>query len=164
MVYSSPYVKDIATALTTFNFADFVTVTSQVQAVELIKFGVLVAVLTLIVDDIIIGTLIFGKTLFRGRSFHFTPFQILIAAPILEEFIFRLLGITAIYYFTGSIWLAIFITAVAWGLGHSYQGVHGAVIATLDGIIWGVAFLMGGYLAAVAIHFTRNFLGMISGF
>jgi len=57
----------------------------------------------------------------------------------------------------GQQWLGLFITSLAFGLGHTLQGLDAAVITGTLGAIWGFMYLTrGGALASIVSHSLFN--------
>jgi len=87
-----------------------------------------------------------------GKLVHFLPqsnrdFQhfvgVSITAGIVEEILYR--GF-AFWYLTQvmPLWAAIIVSALAFGIGHSYQGIGGVVRVTLLGLAFGVFYVFTG--------------------
>jgi membrane protease YdiL (CAAX protease family) len=54
-------------------------------------------------------------------------------------------------------WLGLFITSLAFGLGHTLQGFDAAIITGTLGAIWGFMYLTrGGALASIVSHSLFN--------
>lgn len=78
---------------------------------------------------------------------------LLLTAGLVEEFLFRAVPITLLHELTGSIALAIGVPLVAFVLMHrsSWGALH-LIFVALAGAILTVAFLIGGFWAAVIAH------------
>jgi membrane protease YdiL (CAAX protease family) len=87
-----------------------------------------------------------------GTLVHFMPqnerdyryfFGLSITAGIVEEILYR--GF-AIWYLAlvMPVWAAIVVSAIAFGLGHSYQGVGGVARVTLIGLAFGAFYVFTG--------------------
>lgn len=95
-------------------------------------------------------------SLLNGTSMWIQLFAVLVAAPLLEEFIFRKCVVTALakYSHTG----AILISGLVFGICHGnfYQFFYAFAI----GIVFAYLYLRTGRLRyTVALHFLVNFLG-----
>lgn len=87
-----------------------------------------------------------------GELEHFLPqtdrelrsfYQISVTAGIVEEIIFRGFVLWYLSQFMG-IWPAIIVSSIAFGLGHSYQGLGGILRTGLVGFAFGVLFVVSG--------------------
>ncbi|NJW53058.1 CPBP family intramembrane glutamic endopeptidase [Salinimicrobium oceani] len=71
-----------------------------------------------------------------------------ITAGLLEELVFRAFLINTLDVLLGStIWstmAAVIISSLIFGMVHSYQGVTGILVTTCIGLIFGVAYVLGG--------------------
>lgn len=160
--YPSQYIKDLPEALASYDPLSFLSIASQTQLMEIVKFGALVGVFILLLQTIIFNLLIFRRVSSGSMSTRFGFFNVVVYAPFIEELVFRLGGITALYYFTGSIWIAILFTSLAFALAHLiFYGPYKVLNAFFAGIILGVTFLMGGFVACVAAHMTNNLFSMM---
>lgn len=62
-------------------------------------------------------------------------------------------------------WLGLAVTSVAFGMGHTLQGLDAAVMTGVLGAIWGAMFLMrGGALAAMVSHSLFNSTELLRAF
>lgn len=160
--YPSDYVTPLSEAMSNYDPFSFLSISSQLQFTELVKFGALAGFLMILIHIVVINMLVFRKFTGSGMSLHFGAFHTVVYAPVLEELIFRLGGITAVYYFTGSMPLAILFTALAFALAHLFfYGPYKVVTTFVQGILLGIVFLMGGFVAAVAAHMTNNLLAVM---
>lgn len=77
-----------------------------------------------------------------------TLLVIWITAGFLEELIFRAFVINALDQFLGrstwSLWGAVILSALIFGLIHAYQGIGGILTTTCVGFIFGVAYVFNG--------------------
>ncbi len=135
----------------------FLRIANEAQLTETLKFGALVGTVDWILVNLIISFFVLGFLGF-SRAVMYRPgfVDAVIKAPIREEIIFRFAGITALLYFTGSIFWAIAITSVCFGLIHLYQGITPALITIIGGVILAFAFLTGGLFASIVAHATYN--------
>ena len=162
MPYSTEYIKSIPEALSEFDPVSLISVSSQAQFTELAKFGIIAGVLMILIHIVVFNLLIFRRVSSGTMATRFTAVDIVLYGPILEELVFRLGGMTAVYYFTGSIPLAIIFTALAFGLYHLVcYGPYKVISTFIQGIFLGIIFLMGGFVACVVAHMTNNFLALM---
>lgn len=84
-------------------------------------------------------------------------FDMVIFAPLIEEFAFRLLPIAVIMVLTNNktaLWVVIIISSVIFGY------IHGAwyniFIQGVSGVVLSLAYLKGGYVSSVTAHATHN--------
>jgi membrane protease YdiL (CAAX protease family) len=87
-----------------------------------------------------------------GSLRHFMPhnrqtysafFWLSITAGIVEEILYR----GFVFWYLGQfmpVWAVVVVSAVAFGLGHSYQGLAGMVRVTVIGIVFGGYYLLTG--------------------
>ncbi|MFH1787146.1 MAG: CPBP family intramembrane glutamic endopeptidase [archaeon] len=150
----------------TFEPFSFMSISSTAQLGEIAKFGAIAGVFNLVVIQVILGLLMTRRVIKLGGLSMFmsphTPFEALVKAPLLEETVYRLLGMIAVVAFTGSLGWAILLTSVAFGLGHLYQGPLAALASVVAGAVFAVTFLAGGLVAAVVAHSVVNLIVFLS--
>ncbi|WP_419871183.1 CPBP family intramembrane glutamic endopeptidase [Candidatus Pristimantibacillus sp. PTI5] len=87
--------------------------------------------------------------------------SISIQSSILEETIFRLLGISTILWFFHNEFVAVIITSLLWAFLHQGSGYNPGWIRwsqlVIFGLILGYAFLTFGFLTVIIAHFLHNF-------
>ena len=160
MIYTNPYINDLIAGFYSYDPLSFMRIASQAEFIEIAKFGALAGFLMLIIDALILNLLVYRR-FFVPKSMSGDIVRAVLKAPILEEIVFRLGGMTAVFYFTGSLPLALLLTSVAFGLEHIYQGPHGVLSATVNGVLLGLIFLSGGLVAAIAAHMTFNLISVL---
>ena len=83
-----------------------------------------------------------------------------VSAAWLEEFMFRVIALIAVYRLSGSRWAAITISAVVWGFLHSnypqLPGYARGIELTLEGILLGWMALRFGILTTLLSHCLYN--------
>ncbi len=98
----------------------------------------------------------------------FAAFAIGLDAALSEEIVFRLFGITLIKKYLRSMILALVISSVIWGFGHSSYAVFPfwfrAVEVSLMGIIFGVVYLRYGIIAVIAAHYAFDVFWGVSAY
>lgn len=87
-----------------------------------------------------------------GRQRHLMPhsvdsyrwfFGLSITAGVVEEIVYR----GFVFWYLAQllpIWAVVVVSAIAFGLGHSYQGLHGMLRITLVGVAFGAYYLLTG--------------------
>lgn len=163
MIYEMRYLIDtiylLPGALSWYGYdpLSFLKITSMAQLEVVLKFGMMLGVL-----DWFIGTIVVHYFFFSSASCHSDRsdylLDVLFKAPIKEEVLFRLIGITGIYQLTGSLSLAVILTSVAFSVNHWGRGVHRLPDTFIAGLIYSFAFLWGGLPAAIVAHATNNWL------
>ncbi len=109
-----------------------------------------------------------GSTLFP-MSKWMVFFQLLAGAGIFEETIFRLLILSLVWWLTGRRWLAILLSAVAFGAYHLspldgfylvfwHYPVTQFLSTAFIGILWGFIYTWRGYETAVLSHTLSDWL------
>lgn len=88
---------------------------------------------------------------------------LVIAIPIAEEIVFRLVSIAVLWGLLGSIPLAIFISAVFFGIAHLLHGTYRVLDTFINGLILGLVFVNFGLLVPVIAHMTVNFVAYVAG-
>jgi membrane protease YdiL (CAAX protease family) len=87
-----------------------------------------------------------------GDLGHFMPqddrdlasfYRISVTAGIVEEIVFRGFVLWYLTFFMG-LWPAVLVSSVAFGLGHSYQGLGGIMRTGLVGLAFGALFVISG--------------------
>lgn len=78
-------------------------------------------------------------------------------AGVGEEYVFRGFLLHGLAEWTGSVWLAVGVVAVSFGVGHGYQRAVGIVRAGLLGVLLALPVVLTGSLyPAVVAHFWIN--------
>lgn len=81
-------------------------------------------------------------------------------AGLCEEFLYRGYALTQIASMTGSLGLGYFLSSVAFGLAHVYQGKLGVIGTTITGALYGAVFVMTGSVVPCMIgHFVQDIIG-----
>jgi len=81
-------------------------------------------------------------------------------AAICEEFLYRGYALMQIAALTHSIIAGVVISAVAFGLGHAYQGRIGMAGTAITGLLYAALFLASGSLVpCVLAHFMQDMFG-----
>jgi membrane protease YdiL (CAAX protease family) len=81
-------------------------------------------------------------------------------AGVCEEFLYRGYALTQITAMTGSLGLGYFLSSVAFGLAHVYQGKLGVIGTTITGALYGAVFVMTGSVVPCMIgHFVQDIIG-----
>lgn len=98
-----------------------------------------------------------GHTWSHGTS-------VAIQSSVGEEAVFRLLGIPVLIWATGSIWLAVAVTAILWAIMHTGSSMRPRwfrfIELSLGGCILGIAFVNIGFICVLIAHFFYNFVTM----
>ncbi len=123
------------------------------------EFSVLIGIGTFVMEIILNSRV--PKTPFW--SWRNSAANIVIVAPIIEELIFRLVLITFLFTMTGSIVIAIFVSAILFGALHLGYGAYRFLNTFLSGLLLGVIFVNFGIVPVILIHMTHNFLATITG-
>lgn len=79
----------------------------------------------------------------HDRRTYTTFFWLSITAGIVEEILYR----GFVFWYLGQflpVWAVVLVSALAFGVGHSYQGASGIVRVTLVGIVFGGYYLLTG--------------------
>lgn len=79
----------------------------------------------------------------HDRRTYRTFFWLSITAGIVEEILYR----GFVFWYLGQflpVWAVVLVSALAFGVGHSYQGASGIVRVTLVGIVFGGYYLLTG--------------------
>lgn len=77
---------------------------------------------------------------------------------LLEEFLFRGILMVSIWQMSGSAWLGVIIAAAVYGSYHYGITSRDGLIHGLNGLVYGLCFIIGGYWSAVTAHLAFNFL------
>lgn len=123
-----------------------------------------------------IGHVVFHETIPANSGSSLFPmskwmvfFQLLAGAGIIEETLFRLIILSLVWLMTGRKWLAILLSAVAFGAYHlspldsfyltfwHYPMSH-FLSSTFIGILWGFVYTWRGYETAVLSHTLSDWL------
>jgi hypothetical protein len=90
--------------------------------------------------------------------------SVTIQSSVGEETVFRLLGIPVLLWASGSIWLAVSVTAVLWALMHTGSAMRPRwfrlIELSVGGCILGIAFINVGFICVLTAHFLYNFVTM----
>ncbi len=95
---------------------------------------------------------------FRFFSGKFNFIGSVITAPIVEEIIFRLILITFLADATGSVMLALFVSALLFGIAHLGHGSAFVLTSFLGGLVLGWMFINFGIAAPIIAHMTHNLI------
>jgi CAAX protease family protein len=91
----------------------------------------------------------------------FVPLSV--TAGICEEFLYRGYALTQITALTGSLGAGFFLSSVAFGLAHVYQGRLGVVGTTITGALYAAVFLLTGSIVPCMIgHFVQDIVGGVT--
>lgn len=96
-----------------------------------------------------------------GRSEIVAFSAMAISAGICEELLYRGWLLNLIGALTGSVWIGLLLSSVAFGLGHAYQGPQGILSTGVVGLLLGLIFLWIGSLVPVQI--LHAFINLSSG-
>jgi membrane protease YdiL (CAAX protease family) len=84
-------------------------------------------------------------------------------AGLCEEFLYRGYALTQIASMTGSLGLGYFLSSIAFGLAHVYQGKLGVIGTTITGALYGAVFVMTGSVVPCMIgHFVQDVIGGVA--
>ena len=84
-------------------------------------------------------------------------------AGLCEEFLYRGYALTQIASMTGSLGLGYFLSSIAFGLAHVYQGKLGVIGTTITGALYGAVFVMTGSVVPCMIgHFVQDIIGGVA--
>ncbi|HKJ93075.1 MAG TPA: CPBP family intramembrane glutamic endopeptidase [Longimicrobiales bacterium] len=96
----------------------------------------------------------------RTRRERILFLGVALSAGVAEEFVFRSFLIPALQAATDNVWLAVALSSGAFGLIHSYQGMSGALRASLLGLLLAVPFIAtGSVLPSMAAHTALDIIG-----
>jgi membrane protease YdiL (CAAX protease family) len=88
----------------------------------------------------------------------FVPISV--TAGVCEEFLYRGYALTQITTMTGSLGLGFFLSSIAFGLAHAYQGKLGVFGAMITGALYAAVFLLTGSIIPCMIgHFVQDIFG-----
>ena len=77
-----------------------------------------------------------------------------------EETVFRLLGISVVWWLTGRPWLGVVVTAALWAATHAGGAVEPRWVRALEltviGCLLGAAFVQWGFVTVLVAHFVSN--------
>ena len=83
-------------------------------------------------------------------------FVVIVAGGVREE-LQRAFLLHRFRFDLGQPWMGVFITSLAFGMGHTLQGLDVAIITGLLGALWGVIYLVrGSAVAAIVSHSLFN--------
>jgi uncharacterized protein len=81
-------------------------------------------------------------------------------AGICEEFLYRGYALTQVAALTGSLSAGFFLSSVAFGLAHIYQGRMGVIGTMITGALYAAIFLLTGSIVPCMIgHFAQDIVG-----
>jgi len=96
-----------------------------------------------------------------GRS-EMVAFAVMaVSAGICEELLYRGWLLQLMGASTGSVWIGLLLSSVAFGLGHAYQGPQGMLATGFVGLALGLIFMWVGSLVPVQI--LHAFINLSSG-
>lgn len=102
------------------------------------------------------------RSLFLAGFKYRQSISMSIQSSLLEELVFRLLGISLFIWLLGHDFTSILLTSVLWAFLHQGSGYSPSVYRwsqlVIFGIILGYTFLYFGFLAALTAHFIHNFV------
>ena len=85
-----------------------------------------------------------------------------ISAGVTEEISFRGFVITRTTMLTGSVWPGMLLGSLSFGAGHLYQGVAGATVITIYGLLFALLFVARGSLVPCIIaHALQDILALL---
>lgn len=88
----------------------------------------------------------------------FVPLSV--TAGVCEEFLYRGYALTQIAAMTGSLGLGFFLSCIAFGLAHAYQGKLGVFGAMITGALYAAVFLLTGSIIPCMIgHLVQDIFG-----
>lgn len=96
-----------------------------------------------------------------GRSEIIAFFVMAVSAGICEEILYRGWLLNLVGALTGSMWLGLALSSIAFGLGHAYQGPLGILSTGFVGLLLGLVFVWIGSLVPVQI--LHAFINLSSG-
>ena len=91
-----------------------------------------------------------------------------ITAAFIEELVFRAFLINSLDYLFGgnkiSVWVAVILSSLIFGMIHSYQGITGILITTFVGLIFGIGYIFNKrrILPLILVHGIIDSLTLIS--
>ncbi|HXA64286.1 MAG TPA: type II CAAX endopeptidase family protein [Bryobacteraceae bacterium] len=94
------------------------------------------------------------RKLLPATGYERTVFvAVALTAGLCEEFLYRGWLLNVIAAATGSLWVALIVSSIVFGLAHFYQGPNGMFGATVLGVVFGTLFIASGSLLPVqALH------------
>lgn len=106
-----------------------------------------------------------ASRVFPSSFIEFLPYIALaLTAGVCEEFLYRGFAMAALQNVGLPTWSVVLLTALMFGLAHSYQGKSGIVGTSLLGLVFGVFRLLTGTLIPVAMwHATVDIVAGIAG-
>jgi membrane protease YdiL (CAAX protease family) len=94
-----------------------------------------------------------GELLPRTRAELQTFTWVSLTAGFCEEVLFRGFFMGYLLILTGSLWIAIAVSSVLFGMGHAYQGVKGVAVTALAGLGFASIYVVTGSLIySMAMH------------
>jgi hypothetical protein len=101
------------------------------------------------------------RSLFLSGFTYRQSISMSIQSSLLEELIFRLLGISVLIWLFGNDFLAITLTSVLWAFLHQGSGFNPPIYRWAQliffGVILGYVYLYFGFLTTLVSHFIHNF-------
>ncbi|MEV3593954.1 type II CAAX endopeptidase family protein [Paenibacillus larvae] len=102
------------------------------------------------------------RSLFLSGFKYRQSISMSIQSSLMEELIFRLLGVSLFIWLFGHDLMAILLTSVLWAFLHQGSGYNPSVYRwsqlVIFGIILGYAYLHVGFLTVLTAHFVHNFI------
>lgn len=95
------------------------------------------------------------------RRFSITDFLSIVAAAVLEEFVFRQYMIAGLFGSLGTdIWLAVFLSALFYAMNHVYFGSFAVIQKFTSGIVFSLLFVLSGgnILLCAVCHTVQNLI------
>ncbi len=94
-----------------------------------------------------------GELLPRTRAELRAFTWVSVTAGFCEEMLFRGFFMGYLVMLTDSIWIAVVVSSVFFGMGHAYQGVMGVAVTALAGLAFACVYVVSGSLVfSMAIH------------
>lgn len=85
-----------------------------------------------------------------------------ISAGVTEEISFRGFVITRTTMLTGSVWPGMLLGSLSFGAGHLYQGVGGATVITIYGLLFALLFVArGSLMPCIIAHALQDILALL---
>tara|TARA_Y100000310_G_scaffold344910_1_gene460439 strand:- start:1727 stop:2179 length:453 start_codon:yes stop_codon:yes gene_type:complete len=111
----------------------------------------------------IINVILSSMSLNSIRSRSMTFFNNVVAGPVIEEIIYRLVLISVLSLVFNSVLLAVVVSAFLFAVGHILWGGSAFINTFIAGLIWGWAFLTFGVAVPIIAHMFHNFIVTILG-
>lgn len=101
-----------------------------------------------------------NRTLYLSGFTFKQGFSMSLHSSISEETVYRLLAIPAIWWMSGNMAIAVFLSSLLWAIMHQSTGYHPRWIRRIQlgvfGCVLGFFFVQYGFLSVVVIHFVHN--------